>query len=130
MGILVDNIQWVLLVCGLMTFSLVQGIVAPKSVWRTWFGEAEPSAGATMLMRSWASLVAFSGLFLIYAGFHPEVRPAALVVVGAGKAMFVTLILSDAKRFLKGQAVLAVVVDSVMVVIFAAYLLATQPWAA
>jgi hypothetical protein len=40
--------------------------------------------------------------------------------------MFVILILSDAKRFLKGQAVLAVVVDSLMVVIFAAYLLATQ----
>lgn len=126
MGILVDNIQWVLLVCGLMTFSLVQGIVAPKSVWRTWFGEAEPSAAATMLLRSWASLVTFSGLFLIYAAFTPEVRAAALVVVGAGKAMFVALILSDTKRFLKGQAVLAVVVDSLMVVIFVAYLLATR----
>lgn len=125
MGILVDNIQWVLLVCGLMTCSLVQGIVAPKSVWRTWFGEAEPSAGATLLMRSWASLVTFSGLLLIYAAFTPEVRTAALIVVGAGKAMFVALILSDAKRFLKQQAVLAVVVDSLMVVIFATYLFAT-----
>lgn len=126
MDILVDNIQWVLLVCGLMTFSLVQGIVAPRSIWRTWFGEAEPSAAATLLMRSWASLVAFGGLFIIYAAFTPEVRSAALVMVGAGKAMFVTLILADAKRFLKGQAVLAVVVDSLMVAIFAAYLLATH----
>ena len=27
MNILIDNMQWVLLVCGLMTASLVQGIV-------------------------------------------------------------------------------------------------------
>ena len=126
MAILIDNMQWVLLVCGLMTASLVQGIVAPKSIWRTWFGESDPSPPAIMLMRSWSTMVVISGVFLIYAGFHPEMRPPALLVAGVGKAMFVILILSDAKRFLKGQAVLAVVVDSLMVVIFAAYLLAIQ----
>ncbi len=126
MNILIDNMQWVLLVCGLMTASLVQGIIAPKSIWRTWFGENEPNPTAVMLMRSWSTMVVISGVFLIYAGFHPEMRPPALLVAGVGKAMFVILILSDAKRFLKGQAVLAVVVDSLMVVIFAAYLLATQ----
>jgi hypothetical protein len=126
MNILIDNMQWVLLVCGLMTASLVQGIIAPKSIWRTWFGENEPNPTAVMLMRSWSTMVVISGVFLIYAGFHPEMRTPALFVAGVGKAMFVILILSDAKRFLKGQAVLAVVVDSLMVVIFAAYLLATQ----
>ena len=126
MNILIDNMQWVLLVCGLMTASLVQGIIAPKSIWRTWFGENEPNPTAVMLMRSWSTMVVISGVFLIYAAFHPAMRPPALLVAGVGKAMFVILILSDAKRFLKGQAVLAVVVDSLMVVIFAAYLLATQ----
>lgn len=127
MNILVDNMQWVLLVCGLLTLSLVQGVFAPRTVLRSYFGETLDSPAAEMLMRSWAALVAISGLFLIYAGFNPDVRAAALVVVGAGKLVFVLLLLSQADRFLKGQALLAVIVDGLMVVLFAAYLLATQP---
>ena len=79
------------------------------------------------LMRSWGALVATSGLFLVYAGFNPDVRQAALVVVGAGKLAFVLLLLTQAGRPLKGQALVAVVVDGLMVLIFAAYLFATQP---
>lgn len=127
MSILVDNMQWVLLVCGLLTFSLVQGVFAPGAVLRSYFGEAPDSPAAEMLTRNWAALVAIGGLFLIYAGFNPEVRPAALVVVGAGKVVFVLMVLSQADRFLKGQALVAVIVDGLMIVIFAAYLLATQP---
>lgn len=126
MGILVDNIQWVLLVCGLATFSLVQGVVAPKAIWRTWFGETDPSAAAVMVLRSWSSMVAINGALLMYAAFTPDVRPPVLIAAGVGKAIFVALIVSDAKRFFKGQAQLAAIVDALMVVIFAAYLLATQ----
>ena len=126
MSLLIDNIQWVLLICGLLTFSLVQGVFAPRSVWISYFGETDPSKAAVMLLRSWASLVAISGLFLIYAAFTPDVRPAALIVVGAGKLVFVSLIVLQASRFMKGQARVAAIVDGLMVVIFAAYLLATQ----
>lgn len=126
MTILVDNFQWVLLVCGLLTFSLVQGVIAPRSILRSYFGEADPNAATQLLMRSWGALVATSGLFLIYAGFNPDVRQAALVVVGAGKLAFVLLLLTQAGRPLKGQALVAVVVDGLMVLIFAAYLFATQ----
>lgn len=127
MNLLVDNIQWVLLVCGLLTFSLAQGVFMPRAVWKSYFGETDPNEAAVMLLRSWAALVAISGLFLIYAGFNADVRPAALIVVGAGKLIFVLLILLQADRFMKGQAFLAVIIDGLMVVIFAAYLLATQP---
>ncbi len=126
MNLLVDNIQWVLLVCGLLTFSLVQGVFAPRSVLNRYFGEIEPSEAAVMLLRSWATLVAISGLFLIYAALTPAVRPTALIVVGTGKLVFVSLIVSQPPRFLKGQARVAAAVDGVMVVIFAAYLITTQ----
>ena len=125
MSILVDNMQWALLVCGLLTFSMIQGVFAPRATMRAYFGEAPDSPAAHLLMRSWSSLVAFSGLLLIYAAYAPEIRPAALTFAGAGKLFFVLLILSQPKRFFRGQAVLAVVLDSLMVLLFAAYLLAT-----
>lgn len=126
MQLLVDNIQWVLLVCGLLTFSLVQCAFSPRAVWKSYFGETAPTDAAVLLLRSWASLVAISGLFLIYAAFTPVVRPAALIVVGAGKLVFVTLIVSQVSRFFKGQARVAAIVDGMMVLVFAMYLLATQ----
>ncbi len=125
MAILVDNMQWVLLVCGLLTFSMIQGVVAPRFTMRAYFGDAPDSPASDALVRSWSSLVAFSGLFLIYAAFVPEVRPAALTVVGAGKLFFVLLLLSQPKRFFRGQAVTAIILDSLMVILFAAYLAVT-----
>jgi hypothetical protein len=125
MSVLTDNIQWVLLICGLLTVSMIQGVFAPRFTMRAYFGEAPDSFASDALMRSWSALVAFSGLFLIYAGYMPEVRQAALAVVGAGKLFFVALLLSQPRRFFRGQAVTAIILDSVMVIIFAAYLYAT-----
>lgn len=124
MSILTDNMQWVLLICGLLTFSMIQGIFAPRFTMRAYFGEAPDSPAADALMRSWSALVAFSGLFLIYAGYTPAVREAAVAVVGAGKLFFVILLLSQPKRFFRGQAVTAIILDSLMVIVFAAYLYA------
>ena len=126
MSILTDNMQWVLLICGLLTCSMIQGVFAPRFTMRAYFGEAPDSPAADALMRSWSALVAFSGLFLIYAGYTPAVREAAVAVVGAGKLFFVVLLLSQPKRFFRGQAVTAIILDSLMVIVFAAYLYATS----
>lgn len=124
MSVLTDNIQWVLLICGLLTFSMIQGAFAPRFTMRAYFGEAPDSPAADALMRSWSALVAFSGIFLIYAGYTPAVREAAVAVVGAGKLFFVVLLLSQPKRFFRGQAVTAIILDSLMVIVFATYLYA------
>ena len=124
MSVLTNNIQWVLLICGLLTFSMIQGVFAPRFTMRAYFGEAPDSRAADALMRSWSALVAFSGIFLIYAGYTPAVREAAVAVVGAGKLFFVVLLLSQPKRFFRGQAVTAIILDSLMVIIFAVYLYA------
>ncbi|MFT3726013.1 MAG: hypothetical protein QM773_20810 [Hyphomonadaceae bacterium] len=124
MSILTDNMQWVLLICGLLTLTMLQGVFAPRFTMRAYFGEAPDSLAADALMRSWSALVAFSGAFLIYAAYTPEVRPAATAVVGAGKLFFVVLLLSQPKRFFRGQAVTAIILDSLMVIIFAAFLYA------
>jgi len=126
MSILVDNMQWVLLVCGLLTLSMIQAVFAPRATMRAYFGEAPDSKAADLLMRNWGMLVAAGGALLVYAAFAPEARPVALIYVGVTKLAFISLVLMAGGAFLKKQAGLAVVVDGVMVVLFAAYLFATQ----
>jgi hypothetical protein len=129
-GILVDNIQWVLLVCGLLTFSMAQAVVAPRATMRAYFGEAPDSKAVDLLMRNWGMLVAAGGLLLIYAAFTPDIRPAALMYVGAGKLAFIVLVLLAGGQFFKKQAGLAIVIDGIMVALFGVYLVATQATAA
>lgn len=125
MSILVDNMQWVLLVCGLLTLSMIQAVFAPRATMRAYFGEAPDSKASDLLMRNWGMLVAAGGALLIYAGFAPEVRTLALLYVGATKAAFIVLVLLAGGPFLRKQAGLAIVIDGIMVALFAAYLLAT-----
>ncbi len=124
MTLLVDNMQWVLLVCGLLTLSMAQAIFAPRATMRAYFGEAPESRAVDLLMRNWGMLVAAGGALLIYAAFTPEARPVSLIFVGAGKLMFIALVLAAGGGFLKKQAGLAIVIDGIMVALFAAYLLA------
>jgi hypothetical protein len=126
MTILIDNMQWVLLVCGLLTLSMAQAVFAPRATMRAYFGEAPDSKASDLLMRNWGMLVAAGGALLIYAAFTPDARPPALVFVGATKLAFISLVLMAGGPFLKRQAGLAIVIDGIMVALFAAYLLATQ----
>jgi len=60
-----------------------------------------------------------------YGAFRPPSRPLVLVVASVSKAIFVGLILAQGSRYL-GHARLAVTVDSLMVVVFIGYLIATR----
>lgn len=53
-------------------------------------------------------------------------RPLALTVAGASKAIFIALVLSHGRRFLGYQAGIAVFVDALWVMVFASYLLAVR----
>ena len=63
------------------------------------------------------------GAMLIYAARRPELR---LSVAGSSKAIFIGLVLSHGRLFLGYQAGIAVAVDLVWVVVFAAYLMAVR----
>jgi hypothetical protein len=62
---------------------------------------------------------------LIYGAFRPAVRPLVLTVAAVSKAIFIALVLSQGTRYLSQQAGVAVAIDSVMIVLFAWYLLAS-----
>ena len=69
----------------------------------------------------WGALIALVGGMLIYGAFRPSVRGLVLVVAGISKAFFIALVLSEGTLYLRQQAGIAVIVDSLMVLLFAAY---------
>ena len=121
---IVENMQWIMLAAGLLTLTMLQGVFAPRATMQAFFGESIDSRGAELVVRNWAALIAGGGAMLIYAAFNPEWRPLVLVFTGAGKLVFIVLVLAHGGRYLKRQAGLAVALDALMVALFAAYLAA------
>jgi len=56
----------------------------------------------------------------------PADRTLVLVVAGVSKVIFVVLVLSEGTRYLSYQAGVAIAIDSVMVILFAWYLIASR----
>lgn len=124
MTILVDNIQWVLLVAGLLTFSMIQAMIAPRATVRTYFGEAPDSPQFDLVVRNWGMLIAAAGALLIWGSFEPGVRLAGIALAIVTKIAFIALMLGSG--VMKRQAWVALVVDSIMVALFVTYLASTM----
>jgi hypothetical protein len=126
MTAIVANIRWVMILSGVLTFTMVHAAVAPQAALSSMFGETLQGPLADIIVRSWGALIAIVGAMLIYGAFHPASRPLVLTVAAVSKAIFIGLVLSEGTRYLGHQAVVAVAVDSVMVVLFVWYLLAAR----
>ena len=116
------NIHWIMMVSGVLTLTMVYAAVAPEAALRSTFGETLDGPVADVVVRNWGALIGLMGAMLIYAARKPAVRPMALTVAGASKAIFIALVLWHGRRFLSHQAGVAVVVDLLWVIVFAAYL--------
>ena len=118
-------IKWIMVVSGLLTSTMIYAAVAPRAALLSTFGETLDGPLAEILVRNWGVLIALIGAMLVYGAFNPPVRQLVLVVAGASKIVFITLVLLYGRRYL-GNAGLAVGVDSVMVALFAVYLAAIR----
>lgn len=124
MNILVEQFKWVMLVGGLLTCSMWLAVFAPQTAIRLLVGEAPSGDLPTMLARCFGVMVGLNGVLLIWGAFHPEVRPVVLTYAALGKAAFVAMVAPNARW--RGKAMVGLVVDSVLVVLFAAYLFKTM----
>jgi hypothetical protein len=120
------NIHRLMIVSGILTLTMVYAAIAPEAALRSTFGETMSGPAADVVVRNWGALIALMGALLIYGARRPAVRPLALSVAGASKAIFVALVLSHGGRFLGYQAGIAVLVDSVWVAVFSAYLVTVR----
>ena len=120
--IVVAKIQQIMIVSGFLTLTMVYAAIAPEAALRSTFGESVTGPVADVVVRNWGALIALMGAMLIYGARKPALRPLALTVAGTSKAIFIALVLSHGGRFLTHQAGIAILVDLVWVVVFAAYL--------
>lgn len=125
MHLIVSNIQWIMLVVGVLTLTMLQGVFAPKAAIRSCFGEALASPAMELVVRNWSFLIVLTALFLIYAALvEPAFRVPALLLSGAGKLCFVMLVFAAGRRYAKQRAFTFASVDALFVMVFALYLLA------
>ena len=123
MDILVSQFKWVMLVGGLITMTMLQAAFAPRAAFRMMFGDAPQGPLALLLARNWGVLIFRTGAMLVWGAFHPEVRPLVLTVAGASKLTFIGLVLSHPPY--RAKAMVALIIDGLLVALFAAYLIAT-----
>jgi hypothetical protein len=120
------SIKWIMLISGILTCATAYVLFAPVESLRFAFGLPISSPMALIVVRHWGALIGLFGLMLIYGAFKEPVRRMVLLAVSAGKAIFILLVLSQGQQFLRSQAGPGVVIDSVTVLIFAAYLILTR----
>jgi hypothetical protein len=111
----------VMFIAGLLTLTMLYAAVSPVAAVQSMFQETPDGAMANVVVPNWGVLIGLMGALLIYGAFHAPSRKLALVVAGASKLAFIALVLLQGERYLSGLAA-AVVVDSIMVVLFATYL--------
>lgn len=121
-----SNIKWIMIVSGVLTCTMVYAVIAPQAMLQSTFGETLEGPLALLIVRNWGALIFLVGAMLIYGAFTPAVRPLALSVAAASKAVFIALVLSNGGRFTGGQVGISIAVDALMVLIFVAYLLLSR----
>jgi hypothetical protein len=123
---IVQYMRWIMLLSGVLTATMVQAAIAPDAALESNFGEAVSGPLAHLVVRNWGALIGLIGGMLIFGAFSPPQRPLVLIVAGASKIVFIGLVLSEGTQYLTHQAGVAVMVDSVMVVLFVWYLVAAR----
>ena len=117
------NFKWLMLVSGLLTCSMFLGLFDPARSLEMNFGETISSAPSSQIViRNWGALIGLVGLMLVYGAFVSAVRKFVLVVAGVSKVIFITLVVCYLPDFMKYATGTAVVADSIMVLLYAAYL--------
>ena len=119
------RINWIMIVGGALTCTMAYAMISPQAALLSTFGESLQGPVADVVVRNWGALITLMGAMLIYGAFKPAARRLILVVAGISKGVFILLILVYGAQYLSHAGV-AVAVDSVMIVLFAIYLVTTR----
>ena len=116
----------IMVISGLLTLTMLYAAVSPIAASQSFFQETPEGAMASIVVPNWGVLIGLMGALLLYGAFHAPSRKLALVVAGASKLAFIALILMQGDHYLSGLQT-ALIVDAVMVVLFAIYVLVGKP---
>ncbi|XDD45860.1 hypothetical protein AB3N60_14230 [Leptospira sp. WS39.C2] len=122
MNIVFSKMKWIMLVSGIITFSMILSLINPTLGLTLTFGESLDGNLANIIVRNWGALIALVGGMLVYGAYNEPNRNLVLVVASISKSLFITLNLIYGQSYLEKSGI-ALVFDSVLVVIFVLYLL-------
>jgi len=124
MAFLLDQLYLILIITGLLTMTMAQGVVAPRTVIDSTFGPMPDHPVMIMIVRSWCLLITLIGALLFYAAFDPALRMPVMLAAGISKTFYVAMLvrLSPTHRLPKAKTI--IVADSIMAGLYAVYLIA------
>ena len=125
MEFIIKNIKWVMLVSGVLTFTMFYGLFAPQASLESMFGASFNGTLENIIIRSWSALVGLIGVILIYGFFSQKHRVFSISVAAFSKVVFVVLVLLYGQEFL-GKAAPAIAMDCVVIILSGLYLFAMR----
>ena len=123
MNIINNNIKWIMLISGVLTFAMVFAAVSPQLALSSMFGSSLEGPLAEVVVRNWGALIALIGGMLIYGAFNIEVRNLVLLVAALSKIFFITLVITNG--FGK-QLISAITLDTILILLFFTYILSNR----
>ena len=125
MNFIIKNIKWVMLVSGVLTFTMFYGLFAPQAALESMFGVSFNGTLENIVIRSWSALIGLIGVILIYGFFSQKNRVFSISVAAFSKILFVSLVLLYGQEFL-AKAAPAIAMDCVVIILSGAYLFAVR----
>ena len=125
MNFIIKNVKWVMLVSGVLTFTMFYGLFAPQAALESMFGVSFNGTLENIVIRSWSALVGLMGVILIYGFFSQKNRVFSISVAAFSKVVFVSLVLLYGQEFL-GKAGSAIAMDCVVIILSVVYLFAVR----
>ena len=122
MPIILSHIKIIMLLSGGITCTMALALFAPELALKLTFGDSISGPIAEIVTRNWGALIAITGGMLIYGALNEDYRRFVLVIASVSKIIFITLVVSIGAQYL-GTAFLAVVFDSIVVLLFILYLI-------
>ena len=120
--IITNHIDIVLLVSGAFTLLPIIVFLFPTRGPRLLFGVDAPDGAGGLFTRHWSLLAPSLGALLIYAAWHSEIRAPLMLAAGIEKAGLIGLILADWKKAHTARMRPIVIVDLIIVSVYAVYL--------
>ena len=125
MNFIIKNIKWVMLVSGVLTFTMFYGLFAPQAALESMFGASFNGTLENIVIRSWSALAGLIGAILIYGFFSQKNRVFSISIAAFSKVVFVSLVLLYGQEFL-GKAAPAIAMDCVVIILSGVYLFAVR----
>ena len=99
MNIIAQKIQWIMVISGILTCTMLYAAIAPESALMLTFGESIRGPLAEIIVRNWGALITLVGATLIYGAFQPQYRSLILVIAAVSKAIFIGLVLTIGPQY-------------------------------